>query len=391
MTRILRISAFALALGLGVWTLAVTFTPISSAFQAGQEVSAAAFNALFGDIDANFDAAAIAIDQNAADIVDLQNGAGIVLPFAGSAASSDAALSISNTDTGIGLLGTSDTRAIVGTQGSTSCAGTYAVGGCATTGTGVSGSAAAGIGVFGTSDNRGVVGTQGSTSCGGTYGVGGCAAAGIGVFGTSGTRAIVGTQGSTSCAGTYAVGGCATTGTGVFGSSSSGLAGSFSGNVDVSGTLSKGAGSFLIDHPLDPENMTLSHSFVESPDMMNIYNGNVELDGDGTAVVAMPNWFEALNMEFRYQLTAVGAPGPNLYIAQTVQDNRFAIAGGAPGMLVSWQVTGIRHDPFAELHRIQVEVEKPLAEQGTYLHPEAYGNPAALDATLVPAAPASAN
>ena len=186
----------------------------------------------------------------------------------------------------------------------------------------------------------------------------------------------MGTQGSTSCAGTYGVGGCATSGTGVFGKSASGLAGLFEGDVTVTGTLSKGGGSFQIDHPLDPENMYLFHSFVESPDMMNIYNGNVSLGADGSAVVEMPDWFEALNMEFRYQLTAIGAPGPNLYISETMSDNRFAIAGGAPGTEVSWQVTGIRHDPFAELNRIQVEVEKPLAERGTYLYPEAYSTQA---------------
>ena len=53
------------------------------------------------------------------------------------------------------------------------------------------------------------------------------------------------------------------------------------GNAHVAGTLSKSAGSFKIDHPLDPDDKWLSHSFVESPDMMNVYNGNVVLDADG--------------------------------------------------------------------------------------------------------------
>src|SRR5262245_7688863 len=39
------------------------------------------------------------------------------------------------------------------------------------------------------------------------------------------------------------------------------------GNLDVIGNVSKGGGSFKIDHPLDPENKFLFHSFVESPDM----------------------------------------------------------------------------------------------------------------------------
>ena len=74
-------------------------------------------------------------------------------------------------------------------------------------------------------------------------------------------------------------------------------------------------------------------------------------------------------------MTAIGGPGPNLYIAKTIENNRFQIAGGSPGLTVSWQVTGVRHDPYAEQNRIQVEVDKPAEERGTYLYPEAYGAP----------------
>ncbi|MGD8968540.1 MAG: hypothetical protein PVI07_13605 [Anaerolineae bacterium] len=157
--------------------------------------------------------------------------------------------------------------------------------------------------------------------------------------------------------------------------SAGGYAGNFNGPVYVAGFLTKAGGGFKIDHPLDPENKYLHHSFVESPDMMNVYNGNVTLDASGEAWVELPAWFEALNQDFRYQLTPIGAPGPNLYIAEEVKDSAFAIAGGEPGMRVSWQVTGIRHDPWAEANRIPVEEDKPSEEQGTYLHPEAYGMP----------------
>jgi hypothetical protein len=140
----------------------------------------------------------------------------------------------------------------------------------------------------------------------------------------------------------------------------------------VTGNLSKGGGSFKIDHPLDPENKFLYHSFVESPDMMNVYNGNIILDGNGEAVVQMEAWFEPLNRDYRYQLTAIGAPGPNLHIAEEINQNQFRIAGGTPGTKVSWQVTGIRQDPYANQNRIEVEVEKPAEFKGYYLHPEAY-------------------
>jgi hypothetical protein len=154
------------------------------------------------------------------------------------------------------------------------------------------------------------------------------------------------------------------------------LAGRFSGNVTISGNLSKAGGSFEIDHPLDPENMVLRHSFVESPDMMNVYNGNVSLDERGEAWIDLPEWFEALNKAYRYQLTAIGGPAPNLHVAQEVHNNRFRIAGGEAGMRVSWQVTGIRHDPWAEANRIVVEEYKAPDTRGFYLYPELYGRPA---------------
>jgi len=146
--------------------------------------------------------------------------------------------------------------------------------------------------------------------------------------------------------------------------------------LSVHGTLSKSAGSFKIDHPLDPANKYLYHSFVESPDMKNIYDGVTVLDGNGEAQVEMPAWFQALNQDFRYQLTAIGGPGPNLYIAEEVSGNHFKIAGGAAGLKVSWQVTGVRHDAYANAHRIPVEEDKPAALQGTYLHPVEHGQPA---------------
>ncbi len=162
---------------------------------------------------------------------------------------------------------------------------------------------------------------------------------------------------------------------GVWGTASGGTtnwAGYFSGNVNVTGTLSKGGGSFKIDHPLDPANKYLYHSFVESPDMMNVYNGNVILDANGVAKVELPAYFEALNKDFRYQLTCIGGFAP-VYIAEEISNNSFKIAGGKSSMKVSWQVTGIRKDPFAEANRIKVEVDKPVDERGKYLYPEAYG------------------
>ena len=150
-------------------------------------------------------------------------------------------------------------------------------------------------------------------------------------------------------------------------------AGEFNGNVSVVGSITKSGGGFQIDHPVDPANKYLYHSFVESSDMKNIYDGVVVLDENGNAEVKLPEWFGSLNNDFRYQLTAIGAPAPNLYIEEEINSkNRFKIAGGKHGMKVSWQVTGIRQDHWANANRVKVEQDKPSQERGYYLHPELY-------------------
>jgi hypothetical protein len=243
-------------------------------------------------------------------------------------------------------------------------------------GNGVSGvnSAIGGIGVNGDETatsgfSTGVIGQAHSPGGPGVFGINGSSTGGIGV------QADIESTDGTGSAGTFVAHGGA-------GLILNGLSGStytrvFSvdanGNGFFAGNLSKGSGSFKIDHPLDPANKYLSHSFVESPDMMNIYNGIVMLDSKGEATVEMPEYFQALNSDFRYQLTAMGAPGPNLYIAEEISGNRFKIAGGKTGAKVSWQVTGIRSDAYAEAHRIKVEEEKPAQERGHYLHPELFG------------------
>ncbi len=184
-------------------------------------------------------------------------------------------------------------------------------------------------------------------------------ASGIGVLG-SGVTGVRGTSSSTN-------------GYGVFGlNSSTGYAGYFSGRVNITGTLSKGGGSFKIDHPLDPENKYLYHSFVESPDMMNIYNGNVTTDANAEAEITMPEWFESLNRDFRYQLTCIGTFAQAI-VAEEIKGNHFKIKTSLPNVKVSWQVTGIRKDAWANQNRIPVEELKPELERGSYLHPEAFG------------------
>jgi hypothetical protein len=152
------------------------------------------------------------------------------------------------------------------------------------------------------------------------------------------------------------------------------------GGINANGTIHSNISvtapvkNFRIDDPIDPAGKWLYHTSVESPDMMTIYNGVAALDARGQAWVEMPDWFEALNGNFRYQLTAVGRPAPNLYIAREIKGNRFKISGGRPQGKVSWQVTGIRHDTWAQAHRTPVEQEKSSAERGRYMYPEGFGH-----------------
>jgi hypothetical protein len=146
------------------------------------------------------------------------------------------------------------------------------------------------------------------------------------------------------------------------------------GGVSINGALSKGSGTFKIDHPQDPENKFLYHSFVESPDMMNVYNGNITTNAQGDAVVSLPTYFEALNKDFRYQLTVIGTFAQAI-VMKEVEANQFTIKTDKPNVKVSWQVTGVRKDPFAEKNRVVPEVDKSNSEKGKYLHPEAYNLP----------------
>jgi len=171
-------------------------------------------------------------------------------------------------------------------------------------------------------------------------------------------------------------GGSGSTGYGVYGAAvgpGTNYAGYFEGNVHVQGTLSKTAGAFKIDHPLEPETRYLSHSFVESPDMLNIYSGLVVLDDEGRAIVELPEYFEALNTSFRYQLTAIGGAMRDLHVATEISDNLFEIAGGMPSGKVSWEITGVRQDAAAIRNPIIVEEDKDPADFGKYLNPEAFG------------------
>ncbi len=247
----------------------------------------------------------------------------------------------------------------------------------------VGGNGSSSYSIYGTNSNLGGVAVYGDASnTGNARNYGGHFTAsgtdGVGVHGSASGTLGRGVYGYAGGANAYGVYGYASDdyGRGVYGyaPATTGYAGYFDGHLNATGNITGASKSFKIDHPLDPQNKYLLHTSVESPDMMNIYNGNVVLDGNGEAVVVMKDWFEALNMDFRYQLTCIGGFSP-VYIAEEINNNQFKIAGGTSGMKVSWQVTGIRHDAYANANRIPVEEMKKEKERGKYLHPEAFNMP----------------
>jgi trimeric autotransporter adhesin len=278
---------------------------------------------------------------------------------------------------GAGGRGVSGTGDFTGVHGSSQDG--YGVQAFSVTNTALRATSSIGMGIHGSGHLVGVRGDSSSTSGvlgTGTTGVRGesTTTSGFGVAGvnSAGSGVTWGVYGQTTSTGGYGIEGYNPNGVGVRGNGGV-WAGQFIGNVQVQGSLSKSAGSFQIDHPLDPANKYLFHSFVESPDMKNIYDGVAVLDARGEASIDMPAYFEALNRDFRYQLTAIGRPAPALHVADEIAGNRFRVAGGGPGQKISWQVTGTRKDAYAEAHRIEAEVDKPASERGKYLHPALFG------------------
>jgi len=168
---------------------------------------------------------------------------------------------------------------------------------------------------------------------------------------------------------------------GVFGSVGNaagfgGLAGLFDGNVNIAGTMTATFKAFLIDHPQKPATHYLRHFCAEGPEPNTLYRGTVTLNAQGEAIVELPSYFEALNADFSYHLTCIGDYAP-VYIKQKIQGNRFVIAGGKPGMEVSWLVVARRNDPYwqARPEEHLVEIPKEPDNIGKYLHPELYGAP----------------
>ena len=145
------------------------------------------------------------------------------------------------------------------------------------------------------------------------------------------------------------------------------------GSATFAGAVSKGSGSFRIDHPLKAETHQLVHSFVEGPQADNIYRGKVDLAA-GTAAVNIDavagmteGTFVALNREIQCFTTnetgwtAIKGSVTGNVLTITAQENTCTDT-------ISWLVIGERQDQHMydtnwtdENGKVIVEPEKPVA------------------------------
>jgi trimeric autotransporter adhesin len=303
-----------------------------------------------------------------------------------------------NNATGFGVYGsegatTGTNYGVYGTAASPSGYGVYGSGGTGIAGVSTSGSGGAGGNFLGftapagsnMNGTNGVAGTGGDGDVDTTLSNGGVGVVGIGGTGVynntqlpsggpgSGGQFLGGTD--TGCTGNGCGGDGVDAAPGNINGNVYGYAGNFTGDLNVSGIIIAGTKDFKIDHPVDPANKYLFHASVESSEMMNIYTGNVSTDAQGQATVQLPEWFEVLNTDFRYQLTVIGQFAQAI-VSHEIESNRFEIRTNVPNVKVSWQVTGVRQDAFAKANPLVVEQEKESRLRGYYIHPELYGAPA---------------
>lgn len=163
-------------------------------------------------------------------------------------------------------------------------------------------------------------------------------------------------------------------GYGVYGRAMGGGYGVFShGNFGATGSK-----SFVIDHPLDPENKILKHYSIESPEVLNMYRGNAILSDIGEAKVILPNYFWDININFSYVLTAIGKAAPGIFIKDEINENgEFIISGGEAGQKISWVVYAERNDAYMRKtpNSRAVVIEKTESQKNKYLNPKLYNQP----------------
>ena len=146
------------------------------------------------------------------------------------------------------------------------------------------------------------------------------------------------------------------------------------GKVVVGGDFTAlGVKAFTMDYPLDPTNKTLMHAAIESNEVLNSYSGNATTNSSGKITVTLPEYFEAINKDFRYQLTVVGGSFAQAIISKEVNNNQFEIASNQPNIKVSWEVKGVRNDKRMQQNPFTAVAEKAAKDKGKYIDTKAWG------------------
>lgn len=134
-----------------------------------------------------------------------------------------------------------------------------------------------------------------------------------------------------------------------------------SGSAYLNGSNSPLPKTFVIDHPLE-EDRLLVHAVVEGPTADVFYRGEGRLE-DGSATVALPDYFEALTVagSATVQVTAIYEPGLGtpMVAASRVRDGRFTVAGlGADGWgSFFWEVKAERARTGFDVEPVRSDVE----------------------------------
>jgi hypothetical protein len=263
----------------------------------------------------------------------------------------------------------------------------YGIQGASTTGIAVRGDSASNDAIYGASGSG--AGVSGSSNSG--YGVRGASSGNHGIYGTATTAGYYGVYAS--AAGWVALSGHSNSNVGVYGTSDSygGVVGYSDSAPGVMGTSGGSTAAHFdgicyateftttasptvrIDHPLAPAHRVLAHQAVISDGAATLYSGTVVTDQSGQASITLPAWFEALNADLRYQLTAFA--DVRTWVVSEVRDHRFVIASSQPNVKVCWLLIGARADAYASAHALELESPKTGRERGRYLAPVELGQP----------------
>ena len=127
-------------------------------------------------------------------------------------------------------------------------------------------------------------------------------------------------------------------------------------DLDVFGNITElGKKVTKIDHPDHPTQQYLQHSTINTNELLHLYSGNSTTNTEGKATVQLPSYLQDLNTDFRYQLTVIGTFAQAI-IAKKMTNNQFVIQTSEPNVKVSWQVTGVRNDAYAQDNPLEVEI-----------------------------------